>query len=201
MVLRKILEFLLGTAIHGLPLRHLYDSKKTITEFCTESIVATSTHRTAIVATMKDFLQNAVIAYIIFFFFRSNHREADTTFLRSSSVTQTVTISPTATTSLGCFTKPFSLSKYAQGRLVSHRYRRMHRSPLRYERFLRVPFLLVGLPSSRHRYVRLVLRLLHVGRPGFNNPSSTNSSVSCPMPNSSFNSFSIQSFKSFFQLW
>ena len=39
----------------------------------------------------------------------------------------------------------------------------MRRSPLRYERFLRVPFPLVDLPSSRHRYVRLVLRLLHVG--------------------------------------
>ena len=58
------MEFLLGTAIHAsFPLRHFYDgTKKAITKFCTESIVATTAHRYSYCRYYEDFLQNAVIA-------------------------------------------------------------------------------------------------------------------------------------------
>jgi len=45
------------------PLRHLYDgTKKAITKFCTESIVATIAHRYSYCRYYEDFLQNAEIA-------------------------------------------------------------------------------------------------------------------------------------------
>ena len=63
---------------------------------------------------------------------------------KSIESTQTVTTSPTETTSSGCFTNCYLVSKYEQAHLVLPQYQQTHQSRQHFEQYLEVPFLLLN---------------------------------------------------------
>ena len=63
---------------------------------------------------------------------------------KSIESTQTVTISPTETTSRGCFTNCCLVSKYEQAHLVLLQYQQKHQNQQHFGQYLVTPFLLLN---------------------------------------------------------